>query len=102
MNIVPPLESDTRVRWHPEQVAAEVDGQVVVMGLSQGKYVGFDAIATQVWHRLEQPQSVAELCDGLAKDFDGDPAIIREDVIGLLTRLRDLKLIEVEAGATSA
>jgi hypothetical protein len=101
MNSAPRFEPDTRVGWHPEQIAAEIDGQVVVMGLSQGKYVGFDAIATNVWHRLERTQSVSELCDGLAADFDGDLTVIRQDVVGLLTRLHELGLIEVETGAPS-
>jgi hypothetical protein len=102
MSSIPRFAPDTRVKWHSEQIAAEVDGQVVVMGLSQGKYVGFDVIATNIWHRLEQPRSVSELCDGLVKDFDGDTAVIRQDVVELLIRLHELGLIEVETGGASA
>jgi hypothetical protein len=101
MNSALRFEPDTRVRWHPEQIAAEVDGQVVVMGMSQGKYVGLDAIATNVWHRLERTPTVSELCDGLAQEFEGDPVVIGQDVVELLTRLHALGLIEIEAGGRS-
>ncbi len=87
------FEPDTRVGHHPNQLAAEIDGQVVVMGLVQGKYIGFDGIATTIWRRLEQTPSVAELCAGLARDFDGDPAVIRQDVGDLLARLDEFGLI---------
>lgn len=93
------------VRWHPEQVTAEIDGEVVVMALAQGKYVGFNDIASAVWRRLGAPVTVAALCDGLAGDFDGDPEAIRQDVVALLARLDELGLVEVglvEVGTSSA
>ncbi len=87
------FEPNTRIGHHPKQLAAEIDGQVVVMALAQGKYVGFDDIATNIWHRLEQTPSVAELCNGLAQHFDGDPAVIQKDVVDLLGHLHELGLI---------
>ena len=102
MNSTLRFELDTPVRWHPEHIAGEVNGLVVVLGMSQGKHVGFDAMATHVWHRLEWTQIVSELCDGLAKDFDGDLVVIRQDVIDLLTQLQELKLVEIGVGDLSA
>jgi hypothetical protein len=101
MNDVPRFEADTRVGWHAEQITAEIDDQIVAMSMSKGKYVGFDMIASKVWHRLEATPTVSELCDGLARDFEGDPAVIRQDVVGLLTELDALGLIEI-AGDLSA
>ncbi|HXP97178.1 MAG TPA: PqqD family protein [Telmatospirillum sp.] len=91
----PHFKSDTIIRRHSEQVTAEIDGQVVVMGLAQGKYAGFDDIASIIWRRLESPQTVSALCDGLARDFAGDPAVIRQDVCDLLDRLDALGLLVV-------
>ncbi len=88
----------TRVKWHADQLTAEIDGQMVVMGLLQGKYVGFDGVASEIWRRLERPQTVSELCDGLVRDFDGDGAVIAQDTIDLISRLREYGLIDIEAG----
>ena len=92
------LEANSQIAWHPEQLATEVDGEVIVMGLVQGKYVGFDEIASIVWRRLERKQSLSELCDGLVRDFEGDREIIRQDIVALLRRLDELGLITVETG----
>jgi len=92
----PRFEPAARIGRHPNQLAAEIDGQVVVMGLAQGKYVGLDDIATTVWHRLDSKPTLSELCDGLVRDFAGDPAVIQQDVRDLLGRLHELGLIVVE------
>lgn len=89
------LDERSIVGWSSDQIAADVDGQIVVMGMSQGKYVGFDDVATAVWHRLAQPCTVTALCQALAEDFDGPPEQIRQDTINLLRQLHDLGLIDV-------
>ncbi|MDR3514468.1 MAG: PqqD family protein [Azospirillaceae bacterium] len=98
----PHFEPDTIVAQRAGQLAAEIDAQVVVMGLAQGIYVGFDDIASIIWRRLERPQTVATLCEGLAREFSGDPAVIRQDVCDLLDRLDELDLVVVSADGRSA
>jgi Coenzyme PQQ synthesis protein D (PqqD) len=98
MNSALRFESDTPVRWHSSHIAAEVDGLVVALSMSQGKYVGFDAMATQVWQRLACAPTMSQLCEGLAREFDGDRMVIQRDVVELLTQLHEWRLIEIEAG----
>lgn len=89
------ITSDTIVCRHPEQIAAEIDGEVIVMSLSQGKYVGLDDIASLIWRRLEGAQRVSDLCQGLGREFSGDPDTIRGDVVDLLNDLQDLCLVQI-------
>jgi hypothetical protein len=89
------LSPATVVTQHREQTSAEIDGQVVVMGFVQGKYVGLSRSASEVWRRLAQPAPIGALCDALVRDFEGDPIVIRNDVLDLLDRLDDLGLLEV-------
>jgi hypothetical protein len=98
MNNALRFESDTSVRWHSSHIAAEVNGLVVALSTSQGKYIGFDAMATQVWHQLEGTPTISELCDGLAQEFAGDRAVIVKDVVELLTQLHEWRLIELGVG----
>ncbi len=88
------LTTDTLVSWHPEQVTAAVDGQVIVMGLIQGQYVGLDDIGSALWTLLEQPQTVGHICDQLAQQYRGDPDIIASDVLAFLEELRAIDLIQ--------
>jgi|GEM_PF-5550765 len=85
------------VKWHPEHVAAEVLGNTVVMSIVQGKYVGFDDIASAVWRHLKEPQPVVALSARLADEFDGDSDLILNDLINFLGEMLTLDLIVVDS-----
>ncbi|MBP7063607.1 PqqD family protein [Ferrovibrio sp.] len=93
----PLLTPATIIARHAEQITAEIDGEVVVMGLAQGKYIGLDDVASTLWRLLEQPQSVQHLCDLLAQHYRGDAAEISADVLAFLGELLELGLIQVDA-----
>lgn len=91
-----PFDDATVVQRNADQITARIDGQVVAMSVVQGKYVGFNPVASAIWDHLATPLSVRELCLALARDFDGDPAVIREDLIALLGKLDGLELIATD------
>ena len=71
----------------PSVLAAEVDGEVVMMSIERGHYFGLDDIGSDIWKRLEQPRSFSTLIDGLAADYDADRATIAADDRALLDRM---------------
>lgn len=95
MSKTPVLTPDSVVGWHAEQITAEIDGEVVVMGLIQGKYVGLDDIGSALWRLMEHPQPVRALCERLEQRYAGDPATIAADVVAFLKELQALGLIEI-------
>lgn len=80
-----------------DQVSTELDGEVVLMSIEQGKYYQMSAIASDIWRRLAQPQTVAALCDDLGQSFDAPADVIRADVLALLNRMHRERLIEIAA-----
>lgn len=93
------IAPDAAVCWGSDHMAAEIDGQIVLMSVAEGKYIGLDDIASVVWRRIEQPVQVAALCEGMARDYSGDPAEIARDVSGFLEKLDGFGLIVVERAA---
>jgi hypothetical protein len=71
----------------PAVLTAEVDGEIVMMSIEQGRYFGLDDIGSDIWKRLEQPCSFVTLVDRLAADYDADRATIAADVEALLGRM---------------
>ena len=71
----------------PTVLAAEVDGEVVMMSIEQGRYFGLDDIGSDIWKRLEPPCSFSALIDGLVADYAADRATIAADVRALLDRM---------------
>ena len=68
----------------PAVLAAEVEGEIVMMSIERGSYYGLDNIGSDIWKRIEQPCSFAALIDGLVADYDADRTTITVDVRLLL------------------
>lgn len=92
---VPALDRLSRVRRAADVLATEVGGEMVMMDVEAGLYLGLDTIGTDVWKRLETPRSAAELADELSRDYDAAPAVIERDVLDLLTQLAERRLVVV-------
>src|SRR5262249_10100541 len=81
------IDGATLISRSPSVLTAEVDGEIVMMSIEQGRYFGLDDIGSDIWKRLEQPCSFATLIDRLVADYDADRATIATDVEALLGRM---------------
>jgi len=85
----------TVISRSPSVVAAEVDGEIVMMSIEKGRYFGLDDIGSDIWKRIEQPCSFAALVDALAADYDSDRATIEADVTALLTGMAEQDVVRL-------
>jgi hypothetical protein len=84
---LPTIGGATLISRSPSVLTAEVDGEIVMMSIEQGRYFGLDDIGSDIWKRIEQPCSFAALIDRLAADYDADRATIAADVQAMLGRM---------------
>jgi Coenzyme PQQ synthesis protein D (PqqD) len=77
----------TVISRSPAVLAAEVEGEIVMMSIERGSYYGLDNIGSDIWKRIEQPCSFAALIDGLVADYDADRTTITVDVRLLLDQM---------------
>jgi len=84
---VPSIAAATVISRNPGVLTAEVDTEIVMMSIEQGRYFGLDDIGSDIWRRIETPCSFADLIDGLLVDYDADRATIAADVQALLGRM---------------
>jgi hypothetical protein len=85
----------TIISRSPSILSAEVDGEIVMMGVEQGHYFGIDHIGSDIWKRIEPPCSFAALIDGLAADYEADRATIAADVQSLLDRMVEQDVVRL-------
>jgi hypothetical protein len=85
----------TVISRSPAVLAAEVDGEIVMMSIEQGRYFGLDDIGSDIWKRIEQPCSFAALVDALAADYDSDRSTIVSDVTALLTQMAEQDVVRL-------
>jgi hypothetical protein len=90
------VASETPVRRSADHVSVEVDGELMLMSTSQGRYVGLDDIGSEIWRRLEHAQTAATLCASLADDFEAEPGVIDRDVSQFLAGLHKSGLLDLK------
>jgi hypothetical protein len=78
-----------------EPIAAEVDGEVVMLSERAGAYFGLDDIGSEIWHFLKEPRRVGDLCEVLAQRYDVDAETLNRDVVLFLDNLLARRLLRV-------
>jgi hypothetical protein len=92
---MPDLSIDSRVTCSPDLVAANMDGETVMMSLERGAYFGLGGIGSRVWELLAEPQSLRQLTQVLCDEYEVDPAVCEADVQRFAQALMQNGLINV-------
>ena len=83
------------VRHMPNQVAADVAGETVLMSLARSRCYGLGEIGSDIWSRLMSPVRVSDLIDDLRQRYEAPPGVIERDVLQLLSQLSEEGLLQV-------
>jgi ornithine carbamoyltransferase len=73
---------------------AEINDELVALEPNQGACFGFNSVATDVWRKLEQPRSFAELRNALLAEYDVSEEQCTGELRELLEQMREARLIE--------
>jgi hypothetical protein len=86
-------ETDTLQRA-PDLIAADMDGETVMLDVESGAYFGLRGVGGRVWDLLEHPQTLPQLTAAIASEFEVDPATCRADLQAFLAKLIDNDLVQ--------
>lgn len=75
------LSLDCVLRQNPDQVAAEMDGALVMLNIETGHYYSLNEAANFIWNRLANPASLAEVRDAMLAEFDVSPSTCEADLM---------------------
>jgi hypothetical protein len=89
---------DTVISASPDQVACDLDEEIVILNLKDGVYYGLNPIAARVWRIVQEPRKVEEIRDMLLWEFDVDKEQCTQDLIELIGQLMEWKLVEARNG----
>lgn len=78
-----------------EVIAAEMDGETVMISIDNGKYYGMDTIGSRIWELLEIPKSLAELVHILSEEYEVGQHECQSDILEFLDYLYREGLIKV-------
>jgi hypothetical protein len=81
-----------------DQVSSDLGGEVAILDLQAGTYYGLDNVGARVWSLIQEPRTVVEIRDIIVSEYEVEPDRCERDLIALLQRLADKRLIEVTNG----
>jgi hypothetical protein len=89
------LLTDSIVVASKEQVCCDLNGEVVILNLSNGTYYGLDTIGAYVWNLIQEPKIVGDLVTALLEEYDVDRNRCEQELAALLRDLASEKLVSI-------
>lgn len=77
-------------------VAADMDGEKVMLNIEQGKYYGLDGIGSRIWEMIESPRKVQEVVAVMLKEYDVGEKNCQQDVLAFLSTLYAQGLVDLD------
>ena len=75
------------VRRSSDVIASQVENELVMMDIDRGMYYALNAVGADIWERLAEPQTVADLCAQLQRVYAVDRATCEADVLAVLNEM---------------
>ena len=90
------INSGDIISRNKDHISAELDGELVLMSIENGKYYGMSSIARRIWELIEQPIVFKDICRILNDEYDADKDQINQETTYFLTDLQNEKLIKIQ------
>ncbi|MBU7007234.1 lasso peptide biosynthesis PqqD family chaperone [Phosphitispora fastidiosa] len=81
------IQSGHTVVQSKENIASDMDGEKVILSVSQGKYYNLGEVGGRIWDIIERPISVKDLTAALVAEYEVAQDICEEQIISFLDDL---------------
>jgi hypothetical protein len=78
-----------------DQMASDIAGETVILGLTAARYYGLDAVGARVWQLIQTPMAVSDLTRAIVSEYEVDPERCEHDLLKLLRQMAEARLVEV-------
>ncbi len=92
-----PIHLDSVVRRTNEIVTGNIQNEIVMMSIENGKYYGMNPVGSRIWELIENKVKVSSLCKALQKEFDVQSTVCRSEVLTFLNTLYAKNLLSIDA-----
>jgi hypothetical protein len=87
---------ESLVRRNDDVFVGVVDNDMVAMNVQSGKYYHLNETGSRIFALLEELRSVSALCEEMDKQFRGENAVLRQDVLYFVGEMAALGLVSIE------
>lgn len=94
------ISPDTVLTASPDTIMSDVDGEIMLISVSSGRYFALDTVGSEIWRRLQAPLRFADLSAGLQRHFKGDGSTIDRETLDFVSKLVERGLVRDSAEAS--
>lgn len=95
---MPAIEPRSVVVASRDQVGSDLAGETVLLSMKTARYYGLADVGARIWSLLQNPVSVSEISDVIAREYEVSREQCEADVMRFLEELVAHGLIEVRSG----
>jgi len=85
-----------KVKISPDVLSQEVCGETVLLDLKNESYFGLDEVGTRIWQLLQEKGDTDYVSEKILEEYDVQEDQLRNDIEGLIGKLVEEGLIEIE------
>jgi hypothetical protein len=89
------LSPESKILINPEALFANMQEEVIILGLETDQYYSLNAVGARLWQLLEQDLTLKEIHAALFVEYEVAPEILWEDVIRLIEVMAEENLITI-------
>lgn len=89
------ISQDSLVVVSQDQVSSDLAGESVILNLKNGTYYGLNELGSVIWEFIQEPKTVAAICDSILQEYEVDAETCESSVQALLSDLVDAQLVEI-------
>lgn len=96
MSSTQPPSDDTLLQRNPDLVAADLDGELVMMSAEAGRYYGITGVGARAFELLSSPTSMNTLVEVITEEYEVTPEECRRDVRIFIAELLKNDLVQIK------
>ena len=74
-------------------IAREIHGETVLLNKESGDYFSLNGVGTDIYNCISEGMEIEEIADFLLDRYDLEYKVLQQDVISLVTELKEKKII---------
>jgi hypothetical protein len=80
----------------PDVLFRDLNGEAVILNLTDGKYYGLDEVGTRMWELLSESGRLDQTFQTLLQEYDVAPDQLQTDLLRLVDELVSRGLLDVK------
>ena len=95
MNIL--LTTRAKLSRNIEIITNEIDDEILMMSIEDGKYYGLNPVGSEIWKLIEEPKTIEEIIPALMDIFDIVEESCRKESLDFIESMIKNNIILIEA-----